>query len=126
MRLSLSPLLLLLAAAVLAQDQPDQAENDVLGGAEPTPASSDTPDAEPATPAGEPSEPGGADNINENVNDPTQPWNITYFTYPTRNNYCELGWAAAAASGGGLLAPASGLRAPGSGLRPPGVPARRR
>lgn len=103
MRLSLTTLLLLLATSILAQDTADVAgENDVMGGTDPTPTDGGEGDAAPtpaadsgdATDTGEgggggTGSTGADDNSLENTKDLTQPWNITYFTYPTRNNYCE-------------------------------------
>ncbi|EJT45814.1 hypothetical protein A1Q1_05727 [Trichosporon asahii var. asahii CBS 2479] len=101
MRLSLTTLLLLLATSILAQDTADVAgENDVMGGTDPTPTDGGEGDAAPtpaadsgdATDTGEgggggTGSTGADDNSLENTKDLTQPWNITYFTYPTRNNY---------------------------------------
>lgn len=109
MRLSLTTLLLLLATSILAQDSPD-AGSDVSADPTPTdgsdvPAASPTPASDSGTDTsgsdtgttggntggtGAGTGGGGGDNSLENTKDLTQPWNITYFTYSTRNNYCEL------------------------------------
>lgn len=101
MRLSITPLLLLLATTILAQDR----TGDAASGADPTPVVPDTSSGDNGANnggsgnGGMPANGGGAGGNNdsgggkqneyENVNDPTRPWNVTYFTYPTRNNYCE-------------------------------------
>lgn len=57
------------------------------GDQEPTPAA----DAPPSPDAGGQGGGAGNENVHENTLDPTRPWNVSYFTYPTRNNYCESG-----------------------------------
>lgn len=136
MRLSITTLLLLLATSILAQDSPD-AGSDVMGGTDPTPTDGgDMPETSP-TPAGDSGtdtsggdtgdtgggggtgttgSTGGGDNSLENTKDLTQPWNITYFTYPTRNNYCEPTFSylpPGEQSHGRALAPLAVLLTPG-------------